>query len=88
MGSRNPERDKLIVSDSLTIRDWHMRDSDWALLAQCRGCARGSMLYAEQLLRVRNPPYAIEDLKHRLTCQQCGCRLFQLIPRYVGSRRG
>jgi hypothetical protein len=36
-GRQKPERDKLIVNDPLTIHDWYVCFTEWAIPASCYG---------------------------------------------------
>jgi hypothetical protein len=87
MGSRNPERDRLILSDRYLIYNWWLDYPDWIALAVCKGCSSSITLRVKDFIRGKNPPHTVRDLKDRLACEKCGCRMFNLNPRYEGKTR-
>lgn len=89
MGSRNPERDRLLLRDYLTIIDWHRQYEGWQVLVVCAapGCSRQRCVRSAEVVRMRNPPDTVAQWKARLVCQKCGGREFNMHPRFVGERR-
>jgi hypothetical protein len=87
MGSQNPERNRLILSDSLTLYNWIIGNPDWAAEAYCAKCICGRLVYVQDFIHCRNPPYDVRQLKERLACEKCGSRELSLHPRFVGLQR-
>lgn len=87
MGSPNPERNRLLLSDEKRIYDWYLDHPDWGASVLCQGCNWSWTVFVQDWVRCRNPPNTVEDLKLRLSCSKCGGRRLQLDPRFVGMRR-
>jgi len=59
-----------------------------AIYADCDACSRSIRLDAARLGAVHGPQLSIAELKHRLTCRNCGARPRQIrIVYVVPSRR-
>jgi hypothetical protein len=88
MGSRNPGRDAPILSDPVRLADLARDYPFWELRICCRapGCIHCGDVSVRQLLKRKNPPCCLRELKRRAWCTRCKRRGQAVVfARYVGG---